>query len=110
VLGAVGSWLATLACLSLLMLAMVRGGRLPARLLVHAPVLFVGRTSYSIYLYHLPLLLAWNHFHVLDGSWLSLPLYLVAVLATAWASYELVERRFVEARPGRIPARPIIAG
>jgi peptidoglycan/LPS O-acetylase OafA/YrhL len=110
VLGRVGSWFATLAALCVLLAAMVRGGALTERLLVHKPVLFVGRTSYSTYLYHLPLMLAWNHFRIFDTSWLSLPLYLAALLLVAWASYELVERRFIEARPAAARPRPIIAG
>ncbi len=94
-LGPAGSWLATLAALCVLVMAMTGGGALPARLLVHRPVLFVGRTSYSAYLYHLPLLLAWNHFRILDGHWLSAPLYLATVLCIAWLSYQFVERRFI---------------
>jgi peptidoglycan/LPS O-acetylase OafA/YrhL len=88
-----------------LVMAMTGGGAWPARLLVHRPVLFVGRTSYSIYLYHVPLLLAWNHFRILEGRWLAAPAYIATVLAIAWLSWEFVERRFIEApRPG-----PIIA-
>jgi peptidoglycan/LPS O-acetylase OafA/YrhL len=73
-----------------------------ARWLRARPLQLVGHASYSIYLYHLPILLLWNHFRVLDGSAWSAPLYLAAVLGSGWLSYAQVERRFLHAAP---PAR-----
>ncbi len=93
VLGPYGSWLVTLAGLSLVFAVLAWGGP-AARLVSRRPVLFVGRISYSIYLYHVPLLLVWNRFRILEGSALSMPLYLLLVLLVGWLSYELVERRF----------------
>ena len=101
-LGVAGSWLATLASLAIVMLALVCGGRFPARLVAATPLLFVGRVSYSGYLYHLPLLLLWNRFHILDASALSFPVFLLTLLAIASISYHYVEAPFMR--------RPIIGG
>ena len=98
VMGPMGSWLATLAAFVSLMAASTLGageGRLPRAM---APLLFVGRVSYSIYLYHLPLLLLWNRFRILDGSPWSLPAWLAVVLLAGWASYSWVERPFLRPR------------
>ena len=97
--GAEGLWLVTLACFALVMLALVRGGRFPAALVATAPLLFLGRISYSAYLYHVPLLLLWNRFHILDGSAFSLPAYLATLIALAAPSYHFVERPFMRRRP-----------
>jgi peptidoglycan/LPS O-acetylase OafA/YrhL len=109
-LGPMGSWLATLACLAALMAALLRGGRPVRTIFVHRPSLFVGRTSYSIYLYHLPLLYLWNRYPLLDAGALAFPAYLALVLGTAWLSYEYVERRFPRASRSEPAAHPIIAG
>jgi len=68
----------------------VAGGRTGAVVLGNAPLQFVGRISYSMYLYHLPLLLAWNKFAPVTG-WGSLPAYLAIVGAVAYASWRWVE-------------------
>jgi peptidoglycan/LPS O-acetylase OafA/YrhL len=109
-LGPAASWLLTIACLAALMAATLRGGRLVDALLVHRPTLFVGRTSYSVYLYHLPLLYLWIRYSPLDGGALSFPAYLALVLAAGWLSYEYVERRFPRAPRAGPAAHPIIAG
>jgi peptidoglycan/LPS O-acetylase OafA/YrhL len=46
-----------------------RVGSLGEFLLGNLPLRFVGRISYSIYLYHLPLLLLWNKFAPGLGWW-----------------------------------------
>ena len=94
-LGTEGSWLTTLACFALAMLALTCGGRWPARIVAVTPLLFVGRVSYSMYLYHLPLLLLWNRFQVLDASGLSFPVYLLTLLAVASLSYQYVEAPYM---------------
>jgi len=94
-LGVEGSWLATLASLAVILLALVCGGRFPAGLVASAPLLFVGRVSYSGYLYHLPLLHLWNRFHLLEASVLSLPVFLLTLLAIASLSYHYVESPFM---------------
>lgn len=89
-----------------------------AALLANRPMAFAGRVSYSAYLYHLPLLLAWNRL-VPDLGWAGLPLYLALVGAVSWLSYEHVERPFLTSKrdlegspwptaaaPGASEARP----
>lgn len=107
VLGPVGSWLATIAGLAALLLALAHGGAPLRAIFAHAPILFTGRVSYSIYLWHVPLLLAWNRLRILDGDWASLPAWLAAVLIVAGVSWRFVEAPFL--RKAR-PAPPIIGG
>lgn len=89
------TWIVALGCLAVLFATCVTSP-LPraAKALAAAPLAFTGRVSYSIYLYHLPLLLLVNAFAPLvQRSWLILPLYLAAVFAVAWLSYRYVEAR-----------------
>ncbi|MDQ3026452.1 MAG: acyltransferase [Pseudomonadota bacterium] len=86
------NWVLIPISMGILMLALVSSGVAAARpLLANAPLKFAGRISYSIYLYHLPLLLLWNKFAPRELGWLSLPLYLGVVVAVAWASRTWVE-------------------
>jgi peptidoglycan/LPS O-acetylase OafA/YrhL len=105
-LGLLGWWLVSLACLAALLVAFALPGPF-SRAVSQVPVLFVGRVSYSIYLYQLPLLYLWNRFRVLDGSAASMPAFVAVVLIVAWVSYAAIERPFI-AR-GRHPAPSIIA-
>jgi peptidoglycan/LPS O-acetylase OafA/YrhL len=57
--------------------------------LSRGPLAFLGRVSYSAYLYHLPLLLLWNAYARSVPSWLSLPAYLALLLAVSWLSLAL---------------------
>ena len=89
------TWIVALGCLAV-PVATCETSPLPgaAKALAAAPLAFTGRVSYSIYLYHLPLLLLVNAFAPLvQRSWLILPLYLAAVFAVAWLSYRYVEAR-----------------
>lgn len=91
------TWLATTVAFAVAMFALVsRSGALGQALLGNHALTFVGRTSYSAYLYHMPLLLVWNHYQWLPGSWLSLPAYLLAVGTVAWISYRFVEVPFMK--------------
>jgi peptidoglycan/LPS O-acetylase OafA/YrhL len=106
--GVVGeiTWLATVAAFAFAMFSLVsRSGRLGQLLLGNRALTFVGRISYSTYLYHLPLLLIWNHYRVLSGSWLSLPAFLLAVGLAAWLSYRFVELPFMQKQGDRLAAR-----
>jgi peptidoglycan/LPS O-acetylase OafA/YrhL len=87
------TWALALAALTTAFVALVaRGIPLAQPLLANRPLAFVGRISYSAYLYHLPLLLLWNAYAPqLTGSPLGLPLYLAAVIAVAWLSYRRIE-------------------
>jgi peptidoglycan/LPS O-acetylase OafA/YrhL len=59
-----------------------------------APLRFLGRISYSAYLYHLLLLALWNAFAPRTLGWASFPLFLAAVLSLAWISWRYIEERF----------------
>ena len=94
------TWLAALAAMAVVMLALVsRGSRAASPLLANRPLSLAGRVSYSAYLYHLPLLLLLNVYAPqARGSWLWFPLYLAAVFAVAWLSYRYVELPALQAR------------
>ncbi len=95
------TWLLTVALMGVaIFFLLVRGSRIGALVLGNGPLKFVGRTSYSAYLYHMPILLVWNKWGVLNGSWASLPLYLMTVGAVAWLSYRFVELRYIRPHPG----------
>lgn len=88
------AWLAVAVALAVPLVALVaRGTPLTHALLANPSLVFVGRVSYSAYLYHLPLLLALDR-HGPAGPFM-LPLYLALVLAAAWLSWRYVEARFM---------------
>ncbi len=81
------TWLVTaLLIATALFFTLVKGGRVGDALLGRGPLRFVGRVSYSAYLYHFPLLVVWNEWRVLDGRWTSLPAYLAALGLLSWLS------------------------
>jgi peptidoglycan/LPS O-acetylase OafA/YrhL len=86
------TWLAVVAAIGVAMLALVARG-LPAAdaLLANRPLAFTGRVSYSMYLYHLPLLAIWNQYVSARAGWLSFPLYLALTLLVAWLSWRWIE-------------------
>ncbi len=93
------SWFTTVVAFALIMFGLVsRNVRVARFLLANRPLAFVGRVSYSAYLYHMPLLMLWNKYVTPQASWLSLPLYLAAVLAVSWASWRCVEQPFIRRR------------
>ena len=87
------TWIAALAALAVAMLGLVsRGTRAAQPLLANPALAFLGRISYSAYLYHLPLLLMLDVYGPdTQGAWGWLPAYLAAVVAIAWLSYRYVE-------------------
>jgi peptidoglycan/LPS O-acetylase OafA/YrhL len=103
----------TLTALSfgLITLGAVGGGRLATRLLANRPLTFLGLVSYSLYLWHYPLLTAVQGAGWLDGS--HAPAWVVVVFAavpaivfTSWLSYRWIERPFLAASPkAPAPAR-----
>jgi peptidoglycan/LPS O-acetylase OafA/YrhL len=85
--------LVELASVVLLAGLLVPAPSLPRRLFEWAPAVFVGRLSYSLYLWHLPVLM---HLKTIDRDWrfvaaIGLPLS----FACALASWYLIERRLV---------------
>lgn len=73
-----------------------------ARLLGFGPLTFIGRVSYSMYLYHLPVLLLFNKFAPPAFAWLAFPCYFTAMIIVATASFRWIEQPFMRA-PGRAP-------
>jgi peptidoglycan/LPS O-acetylase OafA/YrhL len=74
----------------------------PHPVLGRGPLAFLGRVSYSAYLYHLLVLVVWNAYMPPLG-WLSMPLYLGVVIAIAWVSWRWVERPFLRRYRERYP-------
>ena len=72
------------------------------RLLGARPLAWVGRRSYGFYLFHLPIIEALDPLRRRAGGagWLVAALSACATLLLAWASYDLVESRFL--MPGRL--------
>jgi peptidoglycan/LPS O-acetylase OafA/YrhL len=87
------TWALVLAALATIVVALVARGVAWSRpLLANRALLFMGRVSYSAYLYHLPVILLWNLYAPeVSGSWLVFPSYVATVLAIAWLSYRYVE-------------------
>ena len=71
--------------------------------LAPAPLAWVGRVSYSTYLYHMPLLLLMGKLLPGFGGWLALPAYLAALMALSGLSYRFVERPFLARRRADSP-------
>jgi peptidoglycan/LPS O-acetylase OafA/YrhL len=94
------TWLAALGAMALVVLALVSRGLDAAQpLLANRALSFVGRVSYSAYLYHLPVLLLLNVYGPgTQGAWAWLPLYLLSVSAIAWISYRYVELPALQSR------------
>ncbi|HXF79837.1 MAG TPA: acyltransferase [Usitatibacter sp.] len=92
------AWTAAPLALCVLLYAAARGGTWTSALLARGPLAFTGRVSYSMYLYHLPLLLVL-------APWLdslphaALPAYLAAAIAAGWISWRFVERPWMRGRP-----------
>ncbi len=93
----------------LLYAGMVRGGLL-ARMLGSAPLAFVGRISYSLYLWHLPLLVAARIHLDRELTANETLLAIAAAAAIAWFSYVFVETPFRRAGAPRDRWRVISVG
>ncbi len=82
---------ATIAAVTLTGLIMANSSRSPAtRLLQLRPVVYVGKISYSLYLWHWPIIALGPI--VLAASWQSSAIYVVAMSIAAVLSYHLVEQ------------------
>jgi peptidoglycan/LPS O-acetylase OafA/YrhL len=73
-----------------------------ARLLGFGLLTFIGRVSYSMYLYHLPVLLLFNKFAPPAFAWLAFPCYFTAMVIVATASFRWIEQPFMRG-PRRVP-------
>lgn len=70
-----------------------------SKLLAFKPLVFIGTLSYSLYLWHWPILAVMSYM----GIALTPPVtivYFVATFLTAWLSYVLIENKFRKARLG----------
>jgi peptidoglycan/LPS O-acetylase OafA/YrhL len=92
------SWLVSAIAMAAAMTAIV-STRIPVGnvLFANRPIQFVGRVSYSAYLYHLPLLMLANHFVPTQDGWAVFPAYVAGVLGVSWISWRFVERPFMKA-------------
>jgi peptidoglycan/LPS O-acetylase OafA/YrhL len=67
------------------------------------PVLaFIGRISYSMYLYHLPLLLLYDKYAPASLGGLSFPCYFIVVVGVAAISFRYVEQPFMQSNRVRM--------
>lgn len=101
ILGPVGTWLAILAGLGGLLLGVAHGGAVVRAVLFHRPILAIGLVSYSIYLWHVPLLLVLNRLRTFDGAAFALPAWLAGVGIVAALSWRFVESPFLRKRAPR---------
>ena len=74
-----------------------------AAVLAPSPLAWVGRVSYSTYLYHMPLVLLMGKLMPGFGGWTALPAYLATLLALSWLSYRYVESPFLARRRADSP-------
>jgi peptidoglycan/LPS O-acetylase OafA/YrhL len=101
------AWIVPAVTLAFLLRAAAQSGTWTSRLLGRGPFAFVGRVSYSMYLYHLPLLLVASP--LLPGdSFLALPIYFGIILFVSWLSWRFVEQPWLRGwRPNAaLAARP----
>jgi len=91
-------WIAALAALAAILWGAAADESGIARtLLARGPLAFMGRISYSTYLWHLPLLLLLQEHGPAAGSAALFPLYLASAVAAGWISWKRVEQPFMRA-------------
>ena len=96
------TWLVVPAGFGVAMFTLLAGAPGAGRvLLANKTLLFFGRLSYSAYLYHLPLLLAWNLHAPRDLGWAGFPAWLALVTVVAWLSFRFVELPFMRSQSPR---------
>ena len=68
---------------------------------------FIGRVSYSMYLYHLPLLLLLNKYAPAALGGLAFPCYLATVVGVAAISFRYVEQPFMRGKHARLAEKRV---
>jgi peptidoglycan/LPS O-acetylase OafA/YrhL len=102
----------TAIAFGLITLGAAAGTRLGAALFANRALTFVGLISYSLYLWHYPMLSAARALGWLDGThaapWIVVLFALVPlILLASWLSYRFIERPFLRPdKPSRAPAAP----
>ena len=87
------------------------GGRSAANaLLCGAPFVFIGRISYSLYLWHWPLLVAARYLMFRELQGIELLGYALLAVALAWTSWRWVEQPFRRPSRARLPTRRSVFG
>ena len=98
------SWIAAVAALAAILWGAAADQSGIARVvLARGPLAFMGRISYSTYLWHLPLLLLLQRHGPAAGSAALFPLYLASAVAAGWLSWKRVEQPFMRAAVRAIP-------
>jgi peptidoglycan/LPS O-acetylase OafA/YrhL len=98
---------ALLPCLgtALIVYAGSGGGSAANTLLASRPFVFIGRISYSLYLWHWPLLVGARYVLFRELSSVELVLYATVAVALAWVSWRWVEQPFRTRGGGASPTR-----
>ena len=92
------AWTAAPVTLAVLLAAAACEGTWISAALGRGPLAFVGRVSYSIYLYHLPMLIVLAATLDTLGA-AALPAYLAAAVLAGWVSWRLVEKPWLRGWP-----------
>lgn len=111
VLGGAGSTLIAtplVVAFSALLIAVNRPGSADLRILTFAPVLFLGRISYSLYLYHWGVLTLsrWT----IGVHWWTAPAQIALMIGLAWLSYRYLEVPLRHRRWANTPWKEIATG
>ena len=99
-----GPWAAVPVLATGVALVVGHGRAAPPRILASPPFQFVGKISYSLYLWHFPVFVFW--FTVVDRTPVSMLAALAAAVGLSVASYYLIEepvRRSRTGSPGALP-------
>jgi hypothetical protein len=90
---------------ALIIVAGAKGSSVVGRILSAGPVVFIGFTSYSLYLWHWPLLVI-NNYEYFPGVHLSKPWLIVIMFLAAVLSWRFVEQPF-RSGPLKLPRREL---
>lgn len=88
-----GGILIVSVCTGLVIMALVNPESILARIFSFAPLVYIGKISYGIYLWHYPLLLLMNDFNATEGTHPFLYfLQMLLIVAVSMVSYHFVEQ------------------
>lgn len=86
------------------------GDRFTARLLAWKPVAYVGKVSYGWFLWHWPVISFYKYLGLDDGSLWPKLLLMAVSFGLAVASWQFVERPFMQRNPHGRPLRSVLIG